>query len=77
MRGSRQLKRSDLFLVRLWAREAGDGETELRGKVQRAVGGEVHYFSDLPELADLLRTMMPGALTGAEAQLPDPDITEP
>jgi hypothetical protein len=56
----RQPGRSDLFLVRLWVGEEGDGEREWRGKVQRAVTGEAHYFRDWPELADLLLTMLRG-----------------
>lgn len=59
MGSGRHSKRSDLFLVRVWVSEAGDGDTEFRGKVQRAVNGEERYFHDLPELADVLRSMMP------------------
>lgn len=60
MGGGRQLKRSDLFLVRLWAEEASDGEKEWRGKVQKAVSGEAHQFRDWPELVNLLLEMAGG-----------------
>jgi len=60
MREVRQPKRSDLFLVRIWVSESTGGETEWRGKVQRSVSGEARYFYDLPELADILRSMMTG-----------------
>lgn len=57
MGGGRQRRRSDLFLVRLWAEEASDGETEWRGKVQRAISGEARYFHDWSQLVDLLLEM--------------------
>jgi len=54
----RRLRRTDLFLVRVWE-EANDGRTEWCGKVQRPVNGEIHYFRDWPALLDLLSTMLP------------------
>jgi len=55
----RQRERSDLFLVRLWADGSGAGGMEWRGKVQRAVSGEAHYFHDWPEMVELLLAMLP------------------
>ncbi len=53
-------KRSDLFLVRLWVKDAGDGsgKVEWRGKVQRVVDGESRQFSSLQNLLDVLRVML-------------------
>jgi hypothetical protein len=72
---SRQTKRSELFLVRLWLDEATDGEIEWRGKVQRAVTGEAYYFQDLPQLPELLRLMMPDGSQDREAHPSEPDLT--
>lgn len=53
-------RRSDLFLVRLAAKEAtdGSGQIEWHGKVQRAVDGESHPFQSLAALMDLLQQMV-------------------
>jgi hypothetical protein len=59
VKDGQQARRSDLFLVRVWD-EDPDSDAELRGRVQRAVSGETHYFRNLPELAALLHSMMPG-----------------
>ncbi len=72
----RQMKRSDLFLVRLRVMEAGEEKTEWQGHVQRATGGEIHQFHDLAELADLLRSMMPDGHVDREAQGPPPEVAQ-
>ncbi len=60
-------RRSDLFLVRLWAEETGDatdgkvisdGNVEWRGKVQRVTDGESHQFNDWQDLCNLLLAMV-------------------
>lgn len=63
MRRHRRYKRSDLFLVRIWARNSDDnlGEAECEGKVQRVVDGETYQFSDWPTLIDLLVAMTAAA----------------
>ncbi len=55
-----QPRRSDLFLVRLWAEDAADGsgKVEWRGKVQRVVDGESRQFSGWQDLVDVLLTML-------------------
>jgi hypothetical protein len=58
MVSGRQLRRSDLFLVRFWAGEAGDGATKWQGKVQRTVTGEACYFHDWSELIKALSMML-------------------
>ena len=37
---------SQLFTVRVWLEELGNGQTEWRGKVQHVTSGEVRYFRD-------------------------------
>jgi hypothetical protein len=55
----RRYSRSDLFLVRIWFEDSGDGSDhpERRGKVQRVVDGEAHQFADWPTLIELLVAM--------------------
>jgi len=60
---------TDLFLVRVWARKAGDapggdsarsgsGTIEWSGKVRRVVDGESHRFEDLQGLVNILLMML-------------------
>jgi hypothetical protein len=37
----------------------GSDRTECRGKIQRVVDGEVHEFSNLQHLVELLQSMLP------------------
>lgn len=64
-----QLRRTDLFLVRVWIKDAeavrevggrgdGDSKPEWCGKVQRVVNGESRQFSSLQDLIDALLTML-------------------
>jgi len=52
-------QQSDLFTVRLWAEDLGDGQVEWRGKVQHVASGEARYFREWPALIALLRAMLP------------------
>jgi hypothetical protein len=52
---------SHLFLVRLWAEDAGGGDPAWCGKVQHVTSGEAHTFRDWPALVSLLLTMLPDA----------------
>lgn len=51
---------SELFTVRLWPEELGEGEIEWRGRVQHALSGRSGYFRDwsglLAFLSDFLGT---------------------
>ncbi len=38
--------RPQLFTVRVWLEDLGDGRSEWRGKVQHTLSGEVRYFRD-------------------------------
>ncbi len=60
MSTGRHLKRSNLFLVRLWEEETEEGEREWCGKVQRVVDGESHQFRDWQGLVELLLVMLSG-----------------
>ncbi|HEU5103409.1 MAG TPA: hypothetical protein VFU22_30520 [Roseiflexaceae bacterium] len=50
---------SQLFTVRLWGEDLGDGRTEWRGKVQHVLSGEAHYFREWPALIAWLIAMLP------------------
>jgi hypothetical protein len=65
----RYLRRTDLFLVRVWrdvtrdqndddGSGTGGGKTEWRGKVQRVVDGESHQFDNWQGLVDSLLVML-------------------
>ena len=44
--------------MRLWKEELGNGQTELRGKVQHVSGGEARYFRDWPTLNAFLLALL-------------------
>jgi hypothetical protein len=50
--------RSQLFTVRVWQEELGNGQTEWRGKVQHVHSGEVRYFREWPALVAALLNML-------------------
>ncbi len=54
------LKRSDLFLVRMWLEDALDSGDKAgwHGKVQRVVDGEAHQFDTWQELVNALQGML-------------------
>lgn len=52
------LRRSELFLVRMWTEYTDKGDRLAYGKVQRAVSGETTHFADWEGLLDQLRTMV-------------------
>ena len=41
---------SQLFVLRLWLEELGDGQVELRGQVRHVLSGEVRYFHEWSRL---------------------------
>jgi hypothetical protein len=49
--------RSQLFTVRVWLEDLGDGRSEWRGKVQHVLSGEVRYFRDWATLIAALQEM--------------------
>jgi hypothetical protein len=51
MMSDQQYRRSHLFSVRLWVEHISDGATEIRGRVQHVLSGDVHYFRTLSALS--------------------------
>jgi hypothetical protein len=47
-------RQSELFMVRLWPEEQGDGSVAWRGRVQHAISGRSAYFQGWPALAAVL-----------------------
>jgi hypothetical protein len=79
------LRRADLFVVRLWRRDAGGpgeaaaepdkvGGAQWQGRVQRAVSGEAHAFQGWRGLIDVLEAMLAGTrpVGGQESSAPAP-----
>ncbi|GHO79664.1 hypothetical protein KSD_74350 [Ktedonobacter sp. SOSP1-85] len=50
--------RSHLFTVRVWEEEIEPGVSELRGKVQLLISGEVRYFRGWTALVPLLVALL-------------------
>ena len=48
---------SQLFTIRLWREEMGQGQVEWRGKLQRVLNGEAFYFRSWPELIERLEQL--------------------
>ncbi len=42
--------KNQLFTLRVWQADAGEGQMEWRGKLQHVVSGQTHYFRDWPTL---------------------------
>ena len=51
---------SQLFTLRLWPEDLGDGRTDWRGKVQHVNSGEARYFRDWPALEAFLEALLGG-----------------
>ena len=54
-----QYHSSQLFLVRLWVEEGGEGDVKRQGRVQHVVTGEARSFTSWPTLVALLIQMLP------------------
>ena len=59
--------RSQLFTLRMWVEETGEGRTEWRGKLQRVVDGETLYFREWDALLHFLNEALasPGEIESA------------
>jgi hypothetical protein len=57
---------SQLFMLRIWREDLGEGCVEWRGKVQHVPGGEAHYFRDWTTLVAALQEMLKSC-EGSEA----------
>jgi len=62
---------SQLFTVRLWAEDLGDGQIEWRGKLQHVTSGQARYFRDWPVLIALLQMMLPDATANPRPNIDD------
>ena len=51
---------SQLFVVRLWAEDLGQGQTDWRGKIQHVNSGEARYFRDWPTLEAFVEKLTRG-----------------
>ena len=49
---------SQLFTVRVWCEDLGEGRAEWRGKVQHTTSGEARYFRDWPMLIAYIQEML-------------------
>jgi len=47
--------RSELFTVRLWREDQGEGRVEWRGKVRHVLSGQTRYFRDWQVLLAFLQ----------------------
>jgi len=50
------LPASNLFLLRIWCEDLGEGQFEWRGRVQHILSGESRFFRRWEELETFLRT---------------------
>ena len=50
--------RSQLFTVRVWCEDLGEGRTEWRGKVQHVTSGQACYFRGWAMLTAALQEML-------------------
>ncbi len=49
---------AQLFTLRMWREDLGEGRSEWRGKVQHVTSGEARYFRDWPGLIDCLQEIL-------------------
>ncbi len=49
---------AQLFMLRMWREDLGEGYSEWRGKVQHVVSGEAHYFRDWSGLIACLQQIL-------------------
>ena len=61
MDSSKHLRRSQLFLVRLWPEEEREGEVAWCGSVQDPLSGRAHSFRGCPEMMRVMLAMIPGS----------------
>lgn len=49
--------KSQLFTLRVWTEEVGNGRIEWRGTIQHVLTGETHHFRDWQTLIQLIETL--------------------
>jgi hypothetical protein len=53
---------TQLFSIRLWPEDLGNGRAEWRGQVRHLPTGETHYFREWPVLVSFLQDALPDLL---------------
>jgi hypothetical protein len=46
--------KSQLFTLRMWMEEVGDGRFEMRGTIRHVLSGETHHFREMAILEDFI-----------------------
>jgi hypothetical protein len=64
--------RSELFTLRVWREDLGEGRVEWRGKVQHVMSGETRYFRDWQTLVAFIQETLPD-LCHREGETPPVD----
>ena len=59
---------SQLFTLRLWVEDVGDGRFEIRGTLKHVLTGETHHFRDWPTLIQRLQALSSTGTAGQPAQ---------
>lgn len=54
MADDRLPRRSELFTIRIWPEELGEGQIEWRGRIQHALSGRTSYFREWSALLAFL-----------------------
>ena len=49
---------AQLFMLRMWCEDLGEGRSEWRGKVQHVISGDAYYFRDWQTLIVRLQEML-------------------
>ncbi len=68
IQGNSKLAHSQLFTVRIWQEDLGQGHYEWRGKVRHVTSGEVRYFRDWAMLIAYMQEMLGGSPEIAQGQ---------
>ncbi|MCP4421270.1 MAG: hypothetical protein GY805_32055 [Chloroflexi bacterium] len=53
--------RSQMFTLRVWVEDVGDGRIEYRGTIKHILTGETHHFRDWAALTQLIKASMTAA----------------
>jgi hypothetical protein len=55
---NRHWEGSQLFTLRVWMEEVGDGRFEMRGTIKHILSGETHNFREMTMLEQLIEQTM-------------------
>jgi hypothetical protein len=67
MRQELEKGRSQMFTLRVWVEDVGNGRSEIRGTLKHVLSGESHHFRDWATLTTLLQQWFKNE---AEAETP-------